>query len=98
MSPGDLRRLVVTQTPVKDHQLKLVGKFTSSKTTTMGRKLYVYSKPQTKAIAHKITWIYLRRRNLKRETESLIITEHNNAIENNHIKAKIDYALENIKC
>ncbi len=23
-SPGDLRRLAVTQTPVKDHQLKLV--------------------------------------------------------------------------
>ena len=25
-SPGDLRKLVVTQTPVKDHQLKLMGK------------------------------------------------------------------------
>ena len=25
-SPGDLRRLVVTQTPVKDHQLTLVSK------------------------------------------------------------------------
>ena len=23
-SPGDLRRLVITQTPVKDHQLKLM--------------------------------------------------------------------------
>ena len=25
-SPGDLRRLAITQTPVKDHQLMLVGK------------------------------------------------------------------------
>ena len=25
-SPGDLRRLVVTQTPVKNHQLMVVGK------------------------------------------------------------------------
>ena len=24
--PGDLRRLAITQTPVKDHQLTLVGK------------------------------------------------------------------------
>ena len=26
MSPGDLRRLAVTQTPVKNHQLILMGK------------------------------------------------------------------------
>ena len=25
-SPGDLMRLVITQTPVKDHQLTLMGK------------------------------------------------------------------------
>ena len=25
-SPGDLRRLAITQTPVKDHQLTLMGK------------------------------------------------------------------------
>ena len=25
-SPGDLRRLAVTKSPVKDHQLKLMGK------------------------------------------------------------------------
>ena len=30
-SLGDLRRLVVTQTPVKDYQLRLVGKLTRSK-------------------------------------------------------------------
>ena len=29
-SHGDLRRLVVTQTPVKDHQLKLVGKLNNN--------------------------------------------------------------------
>ena len=30
-SPGDLRRLAVTQTPVKDHQQTLVGKTLMSK-------------------------------------------------------------------
>ena len=30
-SPGDLRRLAVTQTPVKDHQLMLMGKTLMSK-------------------------------------------------------------------
>ena len=30
-SPGDLRRLAVTQTPVKDHLLKLMGKTLKSK-------------------------------------------------------------------
>ena len=29
--PGDLRRLSVTQTPVKDHQLMLLGKILISK-------------------------------------------------------------------
>ena len=29
--PGDLRRLAVTQTPVKDHQLTLMGKTLMSK-------------------------------------------------------------------
>ena len=32
----------------------------------------------------------LRKRNLKRETESLIIAAQNNSIQNNHIKARTD--------
>ena len=41
-------------------------------------------------ITHKKTWIWLRKRNLKRETESLLMTAQNNAIRTNYVKAKID--------
>ena len=40
--------------------------------------------------AHEKTWTWLRKGNLKRETESLIIAAQNNAIRTNYIKAKID--------
>ena len=36
--------------------------------------------------------------NLKRETESLLISAQNNAIRTNHIKAKIDKTQQNSKC
>ena len=36
--------------------------------------------------------------NLKRETESLLITVQNNAIRTNYIKAKIDNTQQNSKC
>ncbi len=42
------------------------------------------------------TW--LRRGNLKRETESLLIAAQNNAIRTNYIKAKIDNMQQLIKC
>ena len=57
----------------------------------MGRKqLYGHFKRQIGEVAHKKTWTWLRRGNLKRETESLIITAQNNALRTNYIKAKID--------
>ena len=40
------------------------------------------------------TWIWLRKGNLKRETESLL----NNTIKTNYIKAKIDKTQQNSKC
>ena len=43
-----------------------------------------------------LTW--LRKRNLKRETESLLIAAQNNAIKTNHIKAKIDKTQQNSRC
>ena len=48
-------------------------------------------------IVLKITWIWLRKGQLNRETESLLITAQNNAIITNYIKAKIDN-IQNIKC
>ena len=44
----------------------------------------------TGEIAREKTWIWLRKGNLKRETESLLIVAQNNAIITNYIKSKID--------
>ena len=44
----------------------------------------------TSSISHDKTWTRLRKRKLKRGTESLIMAVQNNAIRTNHIKAKID--------
>ena len=42
--------------------------------------------------------IWLRKRNLKRETESLQIAAKYNTIRTNYVKAKIDKTLQNSKC
>ena len=42
--------------------------------------------------------MWLRKGNLKRETESLLIATQNNAIRTNHIKARIDKMQRNSKC
>ena len=49
-------------------------------------------------IAHEKTWRWLRKGNLKRETESLQIAAQNKAIRTNHIKARIDKTQQNSKC
>ena len=49
-------------------------------------------------ISHQKTWTWLRKGNLKRETESLLIASHDNAIRTNHIKARIDKTQQNSKC
>ena len=41
-------------------------------------------------ISHQITWICLKKGNLKRETEALPIAAQDNAIRTNYIKARID--------
>ena len=41
-------------------------------------------------ISHEKTWMWLRKRNSKRETESLLIATKNNAISANDIEAGID--------
>ena len=48
-------------------------------------------------ISHQKTWTWLRKGNLKRETESLLIAAQENAIRTNHIKARIDKSQQNSK-
>ena len=48
-------------------------------------------------ISHQKTWTWLRKGNLKRETESLLIAAQDNAIRTNHIKARIDKTQQNSK-
>ena len=49
-------------------------------------------------LSHHKTWTWLRKGTSKRETESLLMAAQNNAIRTNHIKARIDKTLQNIKC
>ena len=48
-------------------------------------------------ISHAKTWTWLRKGNIKRETESLLISAQNNAIRTNHIKVRIDKTQQNSK-
>ena len=47
---------------------------------------------------HDKTWNWLRKRDFKRETESLLMVAQNSAIRTNHIKARIDKTQKNSKC
>ena len=49
-------------------------------------------------ISHQKTWTWLRKKNLKRETESLLIAAKDNAIRTNYIKTRIDKTQQNSKC
>ena len=67
--------------------------------TKMGRKqLYDRFKRLINNISHQKSWTWLRKGNLKRETESLLIAAQDNAIRTNHIKARIDKTQQNSKC
>ena len=65
----------------------------------MGEKqLYGRFKRLINNISHQTTWTWLRKGNLERETESLLIAAQENAIRTNHIKARIDKTQQNSKC
>ena len=49
-------------------------------------------------ISHQKTWTWLRKWNLKRETEFLLIAAQDNALRTNHIKAISDKTQQNGKC
>ena len=96
-SPGDLRRLAVTQTPVKKKSSNSrvknsIGVNNNNNNNNNGR-----FKGLINNISHKKTWTWLRKRNLKRETVSLQIAAQDSAIRTNHIKARIDKTQKNSK-
>ena len=66
----------------------------------MGKKQQLYDrfKRLINNISHQKTWTWLRKGNLMRETESLLIAAQDNAIRTNHIKARIDKTQQNSKC
>ena len=52
------------------------------------KQLYGYFERQTDKISDGMTWTWLRKGNLKREIESLLIVAYNSAIRTNYVKAK----------
>ena len=62
------------------------------------KQLYGHFKRLINNVSHQKTWTWLRKGNLKRETESLLIAAQDNAIKTNHIKARIDKTQQNSKC
>ena len=62
------------------------------------KQLYNRFKWLINNISHQKTWTWLRKRNLKRETESLLIAAQDNAIRTNHIKARIDKTQQSSIC
>ena len=71
---------------------------TTRKQEWEGKQLYGRFKRLINNISHQTTWTCLRKGNLKRETESLLIAAQDNAIRTNQIKARIDKTQQNSKC
>ena len=63
-----------------------------------GKQLYGRFKRLINNISHDKTWTWLRKGNLQRETESLLIAAQDNTVRTNHIKARIDKTQQNSKC
>ena len=63
-----------------------------------GKQVYGHFKQQTNEISHEKTWTGLRKGNLKKGKESLLIAAQNNTKRTNYSKARIDKTLQNSKC
>ena len=63
-----------------------------------GKQLHGRFKRLINNISNDKTWLWLKKGNFKRETESLLITAQNNAVRTNHIKARIAKTQQNSKC
>ena len=62
------------------------------------KQLYGRFKRLINNISHQKTWTWLRKGNLQRKTEFLLIAAQDNAIRTNHTKARIDKTQQNSKC
>ena len=71
---------------------------TTRKQKWEGTQLYGRFKRLINNISQQNTWTWLRKGNLKRETESLLIATQNNTKRTKHIKPRIDKTKENSKC
>ena len=74
------------------------GMITTRKQIWEKNQIYGRFKRLINNISHQKTWTWLRNENHQRETESLQIAAHDNAIRTNHIKARIDKKKQNSKC
>ena len=81
-----------------DTDITINERITTRKKKGKGKQLYGCFKRLINNISHQKTWTWLRKGNLKRETESLLISAQDNAIRTNLIKARIDKTQQNIKC
>ena len=64
----------------------------------MKKKPYGQFNRLINTLSHEKTWTWLRKGNLKRKMESLLIAAQDNAIRTNHIKARKDKTQQNSKC
>ena len=69
-----------------------------SGTTIIRKQLNGCFKRLTSDISHEKKRTRLRKGNLKKETESLLIAAQNNVIRTNHIKSRIDKRQQNSRC
>ena len=59
--------------------------------------IWILQATNKRNLPHEKTWTWLRKGNIKRETESLLIAAQNNAKRTNYIKAVIDKTQQNSK-
>ena len=73
-----------------DRDNTIDDRMTTRKQKWEGKQIYGCFKRLVNNISHQKTWTWLRKGNLKRETESLLMAAQNSAISTNHINARID--------
>ena len=77
----------ITATKISTGNIKINRITITQKKKWEEKQQYRYFMRQTNEISYKKTWTWLRRGNLKIETESLLKAAQNNAIRTNYINA-----------